>query len=278
MQGKTCIVTGATSGIGKEMAREFVRRGARVVIVCRNPDKGGKTLAEIGGGEMVVADLSVLSETRAAAHRILAEHDRIDVLMNNAGVHTRAAETSREGFDLMVATNHLSPFLFTDLLLPLVRRAAGRVVATASEAHRWADRLDLDRFAEPSGYGPLGATRVYGRSKLMNILTTEELGRRLAGTGATANSFCPGAVATALFPDPLLLRLASLAARTPLVRTPEEGARMGVRLATDPKLAHVTGRFFTSTPAARLLPRAGGRGDERLARALWSRTAALVGL
>ncbi|MEA2348477.1 MAG: retinol dehydrogenase 12, partial [Thermoleophilaceae bacterium] len=204
----------------------------------------------------------------------------IDVLVNNAGMRTFNPEPSADGYELMMASNHLGPFLLTNLLLDLLEAAApSRVVITASEAHRFGGAVDLDHLAEPRPVGLRGAEQLYGQSKLMNILFTQELAERLEGTRVSVNCFCPGVVATGLVRDtPLVERAAELLARSPLIRTPEQGARMGIRLATDPALSTTSGRFFTSTPGLRFLPTAGTRTDPAYQVRAWERSAELVGL
>jgi retinol dehydrogenase 12 len=180
----------------------------------------------------------------------------------------------------MMGTNHLGPFLLTNLLLDLLRAAdRARVVITASEAHRFGGRVDLARLAEPVASGPAGAERRYGQSKLMNILFTQELAERLAGSTVTANCFCPGVVATGLVRETRFLDLgARMLSRTPIIRTPEQGARMGVRLVLDPALEETTGRFFTSTPGLGRLPPISARADRVYQREAWERSAELVSL
>jgi len=287
IHGKRIVVTGATNGIGTELARALARRGAALTLVARNPAKAEATAAElageagaVGAPDFVLADLSDLTAVREAAAELRERHDVIDVLVNNAGVNHLSGRTTADGFDEMVATNHLGPFLLTNLLLgPLQLAPSARVVVTASEAHRSAFGLDLDRLAEPATYGPVGAERRYGQSKLMNILFTQELARRLEGTGVTANCFCPGLNDTGLVSDSRAVLAASrLGARLGVVRRPEVGARMGVRLVVDADLDGVSGKFFTSTPGAGLLPSTPARRNEKLQRALWERSAELVGL
>jgi NAD(P)-dependent dehydrogenase (short-subunit alcohol dehydrogenase family) len=280
------VVTGATDGIGKEIARGLVDRGAAVTIVARNGAKAEATARELAaaGGttpEVVLADLSDLGSVRRAADELGTRYDRVDVLVNNAGIAAMRPATSPDGFELMMATNHLGPFLLTNLLLPVLTKSApARIVNTASEAHRFSLRPDPTTLAQPLEYGPIGGQTVYGRSKLMNVLSTAELARRLAGTEVTANCFCPGFVATGLIRDlgDRAQRVSRVVSRTPLLRRPEQGARMGLRLVLDPALAGVTGQFFTSTPGAGLVPAVGSRGDAALQRRLWERSAELVGL
>jgi len=280
------VVTGATDGIGKEIARGLVDRGAAVTLVARNPAKAEATVRELTVAgvvppEVVLADLSDLSSVRRAADELGTRYDRIDVLVNNAGIVAVRPATSPDGFEIMMATNHLGPFLLTNLLLPVLEKSGGaRIVNTASEAHRFSVRPDPATLARPLEYGPIGAQMVYGRSKLMNVLSTAELARRLAGTGVTVNCFCPGFVATSLSRDlgDRAVRLSRLVSRSPLMRRPEQGARMGLRLVLDPTLAGVSGRFFTSTPGAGLVPAVASRGDVPLQRELWEASAELVGL
>ncbi|MFI1911528.1 SDR family NAD(P)-dependent oxidoreductase [Nocardia sp. NPDC020380] len=285
--GKQIVITGATNGIGKEIARAMARRGANLTLVARSESKAQDTLVElaaepgaVGRLDYVLADLADLSSVRTAAARIVADTSQIDILFDNAGVHSFEAGITRDGYELMAGTNHLGPFLLTHLLLdPLIAAAPSRIVVTASEAHRAAARLRPEDFAEPLRHSAIGSQPIYGRSKLLNILFTEELAQRLAGTGVTVNSFCPGAVASGLIRSS---RVISAAARTlshtPFVRTPEQGAQMGIRLALDPSLTETTGQFYTSTPGLRFLPAVPARRDKSLRTSTFDRTAELVGL
>ena len=219
-------------------------------------------------------------DVRRVAASLLERFGHLDVLVNNAGVHLLRAKTSADGYDRMIATNHLGPFLLTNLLLgPLEKGAPSRVVIVASEAYRHAGRSDVERMAEPVSYGTAGSLRVYGRSKLLNILFAQELARRMQGSGVTANALCPGAVATGLARDVRgTERLGALLSRTPVLRTPAQGARMALRLATDPEFETCSGGFHSSTPGAGLLPPARVLKDPELRWAVWERSARLVGL
>ena len=183
---KIAVVTGASSGIGKEIARELARRGYRLGLVCRNPVRARAAVEDIVAStpgaevEPFEADLSVLADVRRVADRLRERYEWIDVLVNNAGVHHLRAKVSADGYDRMIATNHLGPFLLTNLLLERLTQATpSRVVVVTSEMHRRAGRLDVERFAEPGTYGALGSMRVYARSKLLNILFAEELAERV---------------------------------------------------------------------------------------------------
>ncbi len=286
--GERIVITGATNGLGKEIARALARRGALLTVVARNPEKAAATAEELsrepGATEtpdVVIADLGDLESVRGAAADLRDRYERIDVLVNNAGMNAGTAATSVDGYELMMATNHLGPFLLTNLVLDLVQKAApSRIVVTASEAHRTGGRPDLDHLADPIGsYRAAGRQGAYGRSKLMNILFTKELARRLDGTGVTVNCFCPGAVFTGLVGDsPFVVRAGAVLSRTPVIRRPEQGARMGVRLVLDPAFADTTGGFYSSTPGAGLLPTLSVLKDVEFQRAAWDRSAQLVGL
>jgi NAD(P)-dependent dehydrogenase (short-subunit alcohol dehydrogenase family) len=285
--GLRVVITGATGGIGRELARELARRGAAITLLARDRDRGDAvagTLPTAPGDspapEVLVADLGDLGSVRRAADELNQRYGRIDVLVNNAGMVGARSAVSPDGFDLMMATNHLGPFLLTNLLLSrLAGAGSARIVNTASEAHRGGGRPEPESLGTPAPYGMVGAQRAYGRSKLMNVLFTAELARRLEGTKITANCFCPGLVATGLAREaPGIQRTLGRLAGTPLVRRPEQGARMGLRLVLDPELDGVSGRFFTSTPGARLLPSVAAVGDAAYQREVWDRSATLVGL
>lgn len=284
--GRVAIVTGGTSGIGKEIARGLARAGFLVGIVCRNEMRAAATVEDLvrdvpgARVETFLGDLSVQQDVRRVAASLVERFDRLDVLVDNAGVHLTRAKVSADGYDRMIATNHLGPFLLTNLLLGLLEKGApSRVVVVASEAHRQAGRFEVARLAEPGSYGPLESMRVYGRSKLLNILFARELARRMEGSGVTVNAVCPGVVATGLLRNvPGSGRAGALLSHTPFVRTPAQGARPVLRLALDAEFEGRSGGFYSSTPGAGLLPTAGPLKDPELGRAVWERSARLVGL
>jgi len=279
------VITGATSGIGKAAALELARQGARLTIVCRNTDKGAATVAELRdsipglSADVVRCDLADLDSVRRAGFELVDRYDAIDVLINNAGVNDTQSSVTAEGFDHMMASNYLGPFLLTRLVLDRVKAAApSRIVIVGSEAHRMALPFDPDRFEDLGAYGTVNNNLAYGRTKLLDQLFSNELARRLEGTGVTANSVCPGLVATNLVDMGPMRPIMEIATRTPLVNTPEQGARLVVRLAADPKLEGVTGRFYTTTPGMRLLPPVPAMLDANLQQRIWERTEQLVGL
>jgi retinol dehydrogenase-12 len=279
------IVTGATNGIGEAAATELARRGARVGIVARNADKAEVTANRIRSltpGALVdvfIGDLARMGDVRKVATEILERYERIDVLVNNAGIQLTEQRATSEGLPEMVAVNYLAPWLLTALLRDrLVASAPARVVVTASEAHRIGWTIDPTTILNDTSPFPRnGAMAAYGKSKLLDVLFTMELADRLAGTGVTANCCCPGLVATGLAGTGNLAdRVGTALSRTPLMRRPEQGARVLVRLATDPRFATRTGQFVSSTPLAGLLPTIPAVRDVALRRRLWSATEALL--
>jgi NAD(P)-dependent dehydrogenase (short-subunit alcohol dehydrogenase family) len=279
------IVTGATNGIGEAAAIEFARRDAHVGIVARNPRKAEATVARIQAFtpdapvDVFIGDLGLIADVRKVAAEILDRYEHIDVLVNNAGIQLTEQRATSEGFPEMVAVNYLAPWLLTELLRDrLVSSAPARVVVTASEAHRVGWTIDPETIlTDTSPFGRAGVMPAYGKSKLLDVLFTLELAERLKGTGVTANCCCPGLVATGLagtenMADHVATRLSS----TPLVRRPEQGARVLVRLATDPDFATRTGEFISSTPLAGLLPMIPAVRDAALRRRLWEATEAVL--
>ena len=199
MTGKTVVITGASSGIGKETAVALARAGARVVITARDRSRGEQALAEIHRGsgndsaQLVVFDLANMASVREGAKAILSKCDRIDVLINNAGVVLSDRRVTIDQYETQFATNHLGPFLLTELLLDLIKQSApARIVNVASTAHKGArGGLDFDDLQSTKRYSGM---LVYSRTKLANIYFTTELARRLRDTGVTVNCLHPGTV------------------------------------------------------------------------------------
>ena len=255
MTGKTCLVTGANSGIGKETALGLARMGARVVLVCRNPQKGERALADIQREtgstqlELLRADMASLESVRALAAQVRQRGPRLDVLINNAGAAVPSRTLSVDGIELTVAGNHLGPALLTLLLLDLLRSSApSRIVNVSSEAQRNA-RLDMDdlQFARRQ-YNGLAA---YAQSKLLMNAFTFELARRLEGTGVTVNCLHPGVVSTNIWPAdaPWFFKLA-VGVMKPFMLSAKRGADVSLYLATSPDVASVTGQYFVKSKPA----------------------------
>lgn len=275
MTGKTCLVTGANSGIGKVTALELARLGARVVMVCRDRVRGEAALAEIkraGGNhnvELMRCDLASQADTRRFADEFKATHDRLDVLVNNAGVYLRKRTVTVDGLEATFAVNHLGYFLLTHLLLDLLRQSApARVVNVSSDAHVHG-HINFDDLQGEQRYS---GVKAYCHAKLANILFTRELARRLAGTGVTANCLHPGAVATGIFralPKPIeaIIKL--------LTMSPEKGAQTSIYLASSTAVAQVTGKYFVKCAEAQTSAEA---GDAAVAARLWAESARLTGL
>lgn len=275
MKGKTCLVTGATSGIGKETALGLARKGAAVVLAARDRARGEAARAEIvkrsgnAGVSFLVADFASLAEVRRLAAEVRSTHPALHVLVNNAGVMLRKRSVTRDGFETTFAVNHLAPFLLTNLLLDLLKAGApARIVNVASEAHR-SGALGFDDLQSERGFD---GYRVYGTSKLANVLFTSELARRLDGTGVTVNALHPGVVATGIVRDfPALVRggwgLFTMSAG--------KGARTSLYLATSPEVEGMTGKYFDECAEVRPSRAA---CDEAAARKLWEVSERLTGL
>ena len=277
MQGKVCVVTGANSGIGKETALSLARMGATVVLVCRSESRGTAALDDIKSQtgndavSLLLADFSSQQQVRDLAASILEQFDRLDVLVNNAGVTPwERRVTDENGLELIFAVNHLAPFLLTNLLLGRLKASApARIVTVSSGAHRRV-ALNFDDLQNEQRYVPFD---VYSQSKLANVYFTYELARRLEGTGVTANCLHPGVVSTSLFRHlPPLLGLAVKFAR-PLLLSPAQGADTVVYLAAAPDVAEISGRFFERREAVDSSPVS---YDAEAARRLWEVSEALT--
>jgi retinol dehydrogenase 12 len=267
------LITGATRGIGRAAAVELARQGAEVALVGRDADRVAAVAGDAraaGGGTLVhehVADLTLMSEVRRLAAEVEERYAHIDVLANNAGALFASRRETSEGFERTFALNHLAPFLLTNLLRE--RLGGGRVVTTASDAHQ-SGRLDLEDLQSQRGYS---AMRVYGTSKLCNILFTRELARR-AGE-LHANCFHPGVVRTGFGKNENGFWKLATTLGAPFFRSPQRGARSLVWLALSPDAATLNGEYVVDEKVR--LPSAQAQ-DPALAEGLWERSAALVGL
>ena len=277
VDGKTVLVTGATSGIGLEASVALARRGARLVMVGRDPGRTEAAVADVrarsGSREVshLLCDFSSLAAIRGLAEAFLAGHDRLHVLVNNAGGVNKTRRLTVDGIEATFAVNHLGYFLLTNLLSDLlVRSAPARVVTVASVGHRQGT-LDFDDLGYERGYSIM---RAYTRSKLANVLFAAELARRLEGTGVTSNSLHPGAVATNIWSGaPTWAKPIIQILFRPFFISPEKGAAAIVQLAASPDLEGVTGKYFEKGKAVTPAPLA---QDPALAKRLWGVSAALV--
>ncbi|HEX2190899.1 MAG TPA: SDR family oxidoreductase [Longimicrobiaceae bacterium] len=274
MDGRVCVVTGASAGIGRATALGLARMGARVAMVARSRERGEAARAAVAresgsdAVELFLADLSSQGEVRRLAAELRERFGRLDVLVNNAAVYARERTLTVDGIELQLAVNHLAPFLLTNQLLDLLERSApARVVTVSSEAHR-AVPLEWDNLQGERRYRGL---RAYCTAKLANLLFTRELARRLEGTRVTANAAHPGVVGTEL----LFGGWGPLRLLRGFLRTPEEGARVVLHLAASPEVEGVTGRYFRD--AREIRPSAAALDDGN-ARRLWRVSEELTGL
>ena len=277
MTSKLCIVTGASSGIGTETAIGLARQGCHVVMVGRNPRKSEearkRVWAAVPGAkvDLLLADFASLQAVRDLAATILDHYDRIDVLVNNAGLFEMKRRMTKDGFEMTFGVNHLAPFLLTNLLLDRLKASgSARIVNVASIAHRRA-HLDFTDLQSQTSYSWLTA---YSRSKLANILFTRELAKRLAETSVTANSLHPGLVATSIARSGFLPRIGMMLGR-PFLISPARGAETSVYLAISPEVEGVSGKYFAKSEEADTAPNA--QSDEDAAR-LWEVSAKMVGI
>ena len=247
MNGKVCLVTGATDGIGKVSARVLAELGAKVIIVGRNPEKSAIVLAElrsISGNEnidLLMADLAVMQEVRDLAEQVISRYDRLDVLLNNAGGYFTKHEITSDGLEMTFALNHMSYFLLTNKLMELLKYSApARIVNVSSDAHYGVDM----EFENLNGEQEYKAWKAYQKSKLANVLFTYELLKKVPGN-ITVNCLHPGFVATNFghnnggFFGPVL----KIAQRISAI-DPEEGAKTSIFLCSAPEVKGVSGKYF----------------------------------
>jgi len=279
MQGKTVLITGANSGIGKETAVALARAGATVVFTSRDPEKGEQAAADIrqrSGADVTLMplDLASFPSIRALAAGFLQRYDELHVLINNAGLILTERTETEQGFETTFGVNHLGHFLLTQLLLDRVKTSApARIINVASNAHRFArGGLDFDDLQLTNSYGGMQA---YTRSKLANIYFTRELARRLEDSGVTVNAVHPGVVATGFARDgdakglvPWLMGLTR-----PFYRSPEKGAQTSIFVASSAELDGVTGKYFANSKETR--PTSVAQDDEA-ARRLWTASEELI--
>lgn len=252
MDGKVVIVTGATNGIGEITALELARQGAEVVVISRSQSKLEATVNKIknetGNDKVsyIQADLSSLGEIKQAAAQFLESHSRLDVLINNAGAYFAERQQSVDGYEMTFALNHLNYFLLTHLLLDTLKQTAetngeARVVNVSSGAHQGGN-VNFDDLQSKQKYSGFGA---YGTSKLMNILFTYELARRLEGTNVTANALHPGFVNTGfgMNNSGLLTKLLGIVQNI-VAKSPEQGAETNIYLASSPEVKGINGKYW----------------------------------
>ncbi|KFB37597.1 short-chain dehydrogenase [Anopheles sinensis] len=278
MEGKTVIITGANSGIGKETARDLAKRGARIIMACRNMETAKQAQDEIvketGNQNVVVMklDLSSQASVREFAAEVLRTERKLDVLVHNAGfAETFRKSKSVDGVEFTMATNHYGPFLLTHLLIDLLKRSSpSRIVVVASELYRFAS-VNLNNL-NPVNTLP---AYLYYVSKCANIMFTRELARRLEGTSVTANCLHPGMIDSGIWrnvPFPLTLPMRLIKS---FFKTTAEGAQTSLYLACSEEVEGVSGKYFMDCKEAGL---SAGITDMERARQLWEESAKIVNL
>ncbi|XP_062404616.1 retinol dehydrogenase 12-like isoform X1 [Sardina pilchardus] len=285
LDGKTVLITGANTGIGKETAVDMARRGARVILACRDMGRANRAADEVrkqsGNGNVVVKqlDLASLKSVRALAADVKANEERLDILINNAGIMMCPKWKTEDGFEMQFGVNHLGHFLLTNSLLDLLKKSApSRVVNVSSLAHRKGkmhfDDIHLDKDYEPF--------KSYRQSKLANILFTRELARRLSGTGVTAYSLHPGLIRTELgrhvtqsLPLWKLIMYSPLMLLRPFIKSCEEGAQTTIYCAVDESLQNINGLYYSDCAPKQPELQA---CDDAAAMKLWDISASMVGL
>jgi retinol dehydrogenase 14 len=278
MSEKVCLITGATSGIGKATAMGLASMGASIVMVGRDRGRGEAVMAEIkeksgnASVDLMLADVSSQEQIRQLADEFKGAYPRLDVLINNAGVFRSKRTTTEDGIETTFAVNHLAYFLLTNLLLDVLEASApSRIVNVASGDHS-NGTIDFDDLQGEKGYK---GAKAYSQSKLANVLFTYELARRLEGTGVTANCLHPGVVRTNFGSGVSGVFGFMVRALRPLMISPEKGAETSIYLASSPEVEGLSGRYFVKKDEARS---SDVTYDERLARRLWEVSAELTNL
>ncbi|XP_033119985.1 retinol dehydrogenase 12-like [Anneissia japonica] len=281
LNGKVVIVTGANTGIGKETARDLARRGAKVIIACRNMTKAQSAAEEIitdtGNRNVVIRqlDLASMESIRTFAKSIAENETRLDILINNAGVYKTERNETADGFEMNWGTNHLGPFLLTNLLLDLLKKSApSRIVNVSSIGHS-SPKVKI-RFDDPNLKNNYDVNYAYSQSKLANILFTNELARRLQGTGVTCYSLHPGVIMTEITRDLSSWKLTVIYMMSILFfKTPKDGAQTTIHCAVEESLANETGYYYSDCKRKDAAPHA---MDEETAKELWDMSAEMVKL
>lgn len=278
MKEKRCLITGANSGIGKATAIQLAQAGAEIIMACRNPLKAEEAKKEIiyrSGNDKVsilLVDFAKQEEIRALAEEFNKKYDSLDILVNNAGLIAEKRMTTKEGYELTFAINHLGYFLLTHLLLDSLKASPNaRIVNVASEAHRMG-KLDFNDLHLSKDYSNIKA---YGNSKLANILFTLELSKQLEGTNITANSLHPGVVNSNFGGNSSMFLKALVVMARPFMVSVEKGAETSMYLASSPEVEQVTGRYFVRKKQKRPSTDA---NDPVLAKKLWDVSLELTGL
>lgn len=277
LDGKTVLITGANTGIGKETALDLATRGARVIMACRDIDKGEEAAASIRAScstadvEVRELDLADTCSIRAFAQKFLREVNQLHILINNAGVMMCPYTKTVDGFEMHIGVNHLGHFLLTYLLIGLLKRSApARVVVVSSLAHNFG----WIRFHDLHSQGSYNSGLAYCQSKLANVLFTRELARRLQGSTVTVNSVHPGTVNSDLTRHSTVMMIL-FTVFSMFLKTPREGAQTSIYCAVAEELQSISGKHFSDCTPAFVAPQ--GRSEET-ARRLWEASCELLGI
>ncbi|XP_015246115.1 PREDICTED: retinol dehydrogenase 12 isoform X2 [Cyprinodon variegatus] len=277
LDGKTVLITGANSGIGKETALDLAMRGARVIMACRDVEKGEEAAASIRAAypeakvEVRELDLADTCSIRAFAQKLLREVNHLHILINNAGVMMCPYTKTMDGFEMHIGVNHLGHFLLTYLLIGLLRRSApARIVVVSSLAHNFG----WIRFHDLHSQGSYNSGLAYCQSKLANVLFARELAHRLKGTGVTVNSVHPGTVNSDLTRHSTLMMIL-FTVFSMFLKTPQEGAQTSIYCAVAEELHSVSGKHFSDCTPAFVAPQ--GRSKETASK-LWDVSCELLGI
>jgi retinol dehydrogenase 14 len=279
IEGKTCLITGGTAGIGYATALEIARLGGSVIIVGRNETKCIQTAHSLTGlsgnhpVDYLIGDLSSQTQIHASANEFYRRFNHLDVLVNNAGGFFMRRKVSVDGLEMTFALNHLAYFLLTLLLLDALKASANARIVNVSSGSHLHQHMDFNDLQLERSYNPMKA---YGRSKFANILFTYELSRQLSGSNITANALTPGMVATDMwkFGNQWFASLISSVMK-PFSQSPLEGAQTSIYLATSPEVAGVTGKYFADQKPISSDP---GTYDSAAAQKLWQMSLELVNL
>jgi NAD(P)-dependent dehydrogenase (short-subunit alcohol dehydrogenase family) len=278
--GKTVLITGATNGIGLETAFELARQGASVAITARNRTKGETTLEQLrrlnpnGNHELYLGDLSVMADVRRIAQEFKTKHDRLDVLINNAGGTFDTRQTTSEGLEYTFALNHLSYFLLSNLLLGVLKAAPNARVINVSSSAQAQGKINWDDVQYKRRYSGMAA---YFQSKLMNVLFSNALARHLHSSNVTVNALHPGVVNSGFGDNAStpLMRIAYWLIKRLAAISPSEGAKTSIYLASSPEVAKLTGKYFERQKIAKTNPIA---DDVQAQERLWALSEKIVGL
>ncbi|XP_063063035.1 retinol dehydrogenase 12, like isoform X2 [Engraulis encrasicolus] len=278
LDGKTVIITGSNTGIGKEAAIDLAKRGARIIMACRDMEKANaalKDVTEASGSQNIVVkklDLSDTKSIREFAELINKEESQLNILINNAGVMVCPYGKTADGFETQIGVNHIGPFLLTYLLLDLIKKSApARIINVSSVAHKYGS-INLEDLNSEKAYSKSAA---YSQSKLANVLFTRLLATKLKGTGVTAYSLHPGVVQTDLWRHLNKAEQAVMWMARPFTKTSVQGAQTTIYCAVEPELATESGGYYSDCAKATCSTLG---SDDKMAQDLWDLTCKLLNI